>query len=85
MNGIASLFRLVEIYRNATGLSESRVSTLLFGGGARLSQIREGKDVGTRILDRAFQWFSDRWPEGAEWPADVPRPAPTPAISEAAE
>lgn len=24
-----------------------------------------------------MKWFSDNWPDGAEWPADVARPALT--------
>lgn len=28
-----------------------------------------------RRADRALQWFSDHWPDGAEWPASVPRPS----------
>lgn len=30
-----------------------------------------------RRADRALCWFSDHWPDGAQWPASVPRPAPS--------
>ena len=26
---------------------------------------------------RALQWFSDHWPLGLPWPADIPRPEPS--------
>lgn len=72
---IEQLFALVDAFCKARKLSEARVSTMVFNGGSRLAHIREGKDIGVRILERSFQWFSDHWPNGAEWPASVPRPA----------
>jgi hypothetical protein len=75
MDQIAVLFALFDAYRSATGLSEARVSTLVLGGGKRSAQIRLGSDIGVRRLKGAFSWFADNWPEGADWPHEVPRPA----------
>lgn len=35
------------------------------------------KEVGfnVRTYDRLIAWFSENWPEGAEWPAEVERQA----------
>ena len=77
MDKIASLFSCSAAFGQARGVSEARVSTLVFNDGKRLHRIRSGSDVGARQIDRAIQWFSDNWPAGTEWPADVPRPAPT--------
>ena len=76
MSQIPKLFELTEAYCAKTGLSEARVSTLVLKGGSRLKQLREGKDIGVRILDRAIQWFSDHWPENGVWPEGVDRPSP---------
>jgi hypothetical protein len=71
------LLAVSSAYCAATGLSESRVSTLALNAGHRLPDIREGKcGIGVMTLETAIQWFSNNWPEGAEWPADVARPDP---------
>ncbi|KAB7782133.1 hypothetical protein [Methylorubrum populi] len=53
------------------------MSTMMFNDGKRIGLLRKGGDIGSRSLVVAFQWLSDRWPEGAVWPDDVPRPAQT--------
>ncbi|WP_371346247.1 hypothetical protein [Ancylobacter sp. IITR112] len=74
MDAIEHLFRICTSYSAATGLSEATISTRLFRDGKGLARIRAGGDIGARRLERAMQWFAANWPEGAEWPADVPRP-----------
>lgn len=81
MNAIDTLLLVSEAYASARSLSESRVSTLAFGEGTRLKHVREGGDMGARRVQRGIQWFSDNWPDGAEWPADVPRPATNPVAA----
>lgn len=75
MYGINALLSIVDAYRQAHKVSDARVSTLVFNDGGRIAMLRDGKDIGTRRLERAIQWFSDNWPAEAVWPADVPRPA----------
>lgn len=70
------LLAVARAYCAARGLSMSRVSTLVFNDGKKLDLIDGGSDLATKNLERAMQWFSDRWPAGTEWPADVARPAP---------
>lgn len=79
------LLLVVDAYCAHTARSESRVSTQVFSGGRRLHQIREGGDLGTMSFEHAMRWFSDNWPEGFVWPADVPRPQSVPNMPEAAE
>jgi hypothetical protein len=74
MLGIPHLLSLVDEYRRVREVSDARVSTLVFNDGSRIAQLRDGRDIGTRRLDRAIQWFSDHWPEGADWPAVIVRP-----------
>ena len=62
----------------ATNRSQSTVVRLATGSGDTLARLRRGGTITTRRADRAFQWFSDHWPDGLEWPADIPRPEPRP-------
>jgi hypothetical protein len=71
------LLSLFGPFRQARRISESRLSMLLFNDGKRIGLLRRGGDIGSRRLQDAFQWLSDHWPSGAEWPADIPRPAPS--------
>lgn len=80
MDAISHLLRLADLFSAATGLAEATLSSRCFADGKRLAAIRGGSDVGARRLARAVQWFSDHWPDGADWPADIPRrSAPIPA------
>lgn len=73
---IENLLTLIDIFCAVRGLSEARASTLIFNGGARVAQIRHGADIGVRRAQKAIVWLSENWPDGAAWPADVPRPEP---------
>ena len=76
---------LIDPFCEARGIAPSTLSFHLFRDGKRIKAMREKRsDVGSRRLMEAFQWLSDRWPESAEWPADVPRPAPAASAVEAA-
>lgn len=55
-------------------MSRSRLSTIVMNGGHVIDRISSGGDLGTVSFERARQWFSDNWPEGAEWPDDISRP-----------
>lgn len=76
MNVISDLLAVFDAYRAATGFSESTVSRKFLGAGGRIGPLRAGGDMGTRTIERALTQFSQEWPEGAEWPASAPRPAP---------
>ncbi|MBD9390154.1 hypothetical protein IB237_23415 [Agrobacterium sp. AGB01] len=76
------LLKTVELYCLHATISEARVSTLIFSGGRRIQQIRDGGDVGTMGFEKAMKWFADHWPEKLDWPEGVDRPKP---VLEAAE
>ena len=42
-----------------------------------MDRLEGGKTFTVRKYDRTVQWFSNNWPEGAEWPESVPRPKTT--------
>lgn len=68
------LLTVVDAYREARGVSDARVSTLLFNDGKRITAVRAGGDIGSRHLASSFRWLSDHWPDPAPWPSNVPRP-----------
>jgi hypothetical protein len=76
MDEIAQLLLLCHRYAAHTRLSEATVSTRFLGGGARIRKLREGGDMGARFIRKVVAKFAENWPEGAAWPAEVPRPAP---------
>lgn len=76
MTLIDQLCSVAAAYGEAKGISQARVSTLVFGEGTKLPAIVEGgADLTTARFERAMQWFSDHWPDAA-WPDNVPRPDP---------
>lgn len=83
MTLIAQITHIADIFCQARGLSMSRVSTLVFNDGKRLPSIIAGGDLYTARFEHAMSWFSANWPEGAEWPAEVPRPPVTQTLSPA--
>lgn len=72
-----TILRLCQIFAEAKNLSISTVSTYAAGSGDFCARLEDGKDITTRRAARVTQWISDHWPEDLEWPADIPRPAPS--------
>lgn len=83
MNMRGQLIVITDAYCAKAQMSRARLSTILFDAGHRLDNIAKGRDLNTGTFERAMQWLSDHWPEGAAWPDGVDRPAPR--IAEAAE
>lgn len=78
------LIVVADAYCVARQLSRARVSTIVFNAGSTLDRIVSGRDLNTGTFERAMRWFSDNWPEGADWPSDVARPRAPAAGPEAA-
>lgn len=72
---------IARAFCGARGLSVSRVSTLVFNDGKRLGAILSGGDLYTARYEQAMEWFSENWPDGAEWPPEVPRPSSEETLS----
>ncbi len=70
----SQLLTVADAYASARKLSRSRVSTIVFNAGLALDRIASGKDLTTGNWERAMRWFSDNWPDGADWPPTVSRP-----------
>ena len=85
MRLIDALLSIASTYEGATGLSASRVSTIVFNDGKILDRLRTGADITVGRAERAIQWFSDNWPAELTWPQGVPRPKPAEAPVAVAE
>ncbi|MBA1141738.1 hypothetical protein [Mesorhizobium neociceri] len=77
---IRHLLTLLDRFRAHRDREESTIGRHCAADGAFFSRLREGKTLTARKYDLVVGWFSENWPEGAEWPADVVRP-----VKEAAE
>lgn len=71
---IRHLIQLANHYCAVTGKTRISVSKRVFNDGKVLDRLAIGKDITIGRFERAMRWFSDNWPEGAEWPDEVPRP-----------
>jgi len=78
------LLAIAERFAAGRRLSASRVSTLCFGDGKLIDRLRNGSDLTTSRHEKAMAWFSANWPQGAEWPAEIPRPVAIAAEPEVA-
>ncbi|MDX0788167.1 hypothetical protein GOD70_16825 [Sinorhizobium medicae] len=69
------LILVSDEFGRARGIGRQRVSTIVLNRGSTLDLLAQGRsDLNTGTFERAMIWFSENWPEGAEWPTGVPRP-----------
>lgn len=73
---IDDLKSVASLFCELTGKSRSAISVAIYGPGDRnrFKRVFDGFDIKTADHDSSMQWFSDNWPDGAEWPVDVVRP-----------
>jgi len=68
------LLLVIDAYAAATDASDKTISSRVFDDGKKLAALRDGKDISVRRANLALQWFSDNWPDDAEWPRGIVRP-----------
>jgi hypothetical protein len=68
------LLELARVYAGHRGISLRYASVEILSDNKRLNAIEAGADIGIRRLRRAWLWLDEHWPEGADWPAGIPRP-----------
>lgn len=76
MISTADLLRLARAYADHQVVNLTTVSSRVFNDGKKLDAIAAGGDLYSRRLRRSIVWFSENWPEGLDWPGDIPRPDP---------
>ena len=77
MRAIDQILSLASTYASTLGIEQSTVSWRAFGDTKKLKALTKGADIQVKRWEQTLQWFSDNWPDGAEWPASVPRPLAT--------
>ncbi|MFA7308338.1 MAG: hypothetical protein WC026_16895 [Hyphomicrobium sp.] len=82
MSSIDSLLSVARAYGAAERIDLSTVSWRALGDTKKLPAIVAGKDIQVRRFERAMQWFSDHWPDGADWPETVARPERSDALAQ---
>lgn len=81
-----NLVLVADAFCAAKGFGRKRLSTIVLNRGSTLDRLATGDaDITTGTYERAMAELSQQWPEGAEWPACVPRPSAAPLTGEAAE
>lgn len=70
----SQVIALIEAAAAASGRSPHTVGRLASGSGDFYARLTRGHDLTTRRADRVIRYLSERWPSGAEWPPDIPRP-----------
>ena len=75
MYGTDDIRLLAERYANARGIALSTLARLAVRNSTVFDRLDRGR-VTVRTLRDLVSYLSDRWPEGLEWPSDIPRPAP---------
>jgi hypothetical protein len=71
---IAHLLSLADEYQRVDPIEDKTLSFRVFGDSKKLAALRTDSDITTSRFNAAVQWFSDHWPEGAEWPKGIARP-----------
>lgn len=72
----AHISYLIHRLADVRGWKLTHASRMASGSGDTLSRINGGIGLTIRRANAIIQRCSDLWPEGAQWPADIPRPAP---------
>lgn len=71
----ANLRTCAEAFARAKALALTTVGRLSAGDTNFFLRLdAPGASFTARKYDEVMRWFGANWPEGAEWPAGVPRP-----------
>ena len=73
-----ALIDLAQRFASARNISLWRVGFLAAGDGKFFDRLQAGRTCTLRVAHAVVRYMSDRWPDGTEWPAGIPRPAPRP-------
>lgn len=70
----ANLIAVGAQFVSLTGLAQSTVGMRAARDARFFDRLNDGKGFTVKTYDSVLAWFSDHWPEGAQWPSEVPRP-----------
>lgn len=75
-----NILRLLELAAPAFGRTEWGAMQLITGKPNLIEKIRSGAGFTVDTYDEVIQRFSNYWPAGLPWPADIERPEPVSLI-----
>lgn len=76
MSLINQILRLADEYERVTGAERKTLSWRMFGDSKKLGAMTEaGADIQVTRAEAALRWLRANWPEGANWPDEIPAPA----------
>jgi len=73
-NAVFNLITLAERLSSFLGISEATISNKCTSHARFFKRLRDGYGCSVDTFNSVSQWFSDHYPEGLEWPRDIPRP-----------
>jgi hypothetical protein len=68
------LLETAAVFIAATGKREATVADQAAGDWRFFDRIRGERSFLASKYDSVMGWFAQNWPEGVEWPADIPTP-----------
>lgn len=81
-----NLIDLAHRFEMATRVSLPTIGKRALNDNTVFSRLEAAKiGFGIRTYDKLVAWFSENWPEGAEWPANVERMTTAASAVQAAE
>lgn len=75
MGQIAQLISIAESFALKAEISLSAVSSRVFNDGKKIASLKNGGDITVTRWHNAIVWFSENWPDEADWPKDIDRPS----------
>lgn len=70
-------------YQRAAGVTPASIGKRALNDNTFFARCVEGASGFTiRTYDRVLAWLSENWPDDTEWPPQVPRPDPSPNITD---
>lgn len=72
-----SVLHVARVYAEHRGITMTTLGTYAAGHGRFFERLAVGR-VTIRRAQHILQYLSDHWPTDIAWPADIPRPLPTP-------
>lgn len=72
----AHLEALLAAYASATGYSDGQIGKVVQGDPKWCLAFRN-RNIGVATYDQSVRRFSAAWPDGLDWPSDVPRQDPS--------
>jgi len=71
----SNLMACASAFASARELNLTTLGRLAAGDWRFFDRVEKGSTTFTaRKYDEVIRWFSERWPDGVEWPSDVTRP-----------